>query len=340
MIYDIIVVGNGLAAQTFLFELFNDVKKSQNFSVAQIFSEEIAPSCSLRTLATVSLSGIEEGISDLGNELYSSFFMFEEFVNKHAPQGIERVEQIVSYTTPKEKGKMERRYKKLHVLTDPLFKEEFEGVRLNSYITSPEIYSSWFDEKINNHKIDRIKNFVNNVNVNDEGIVECTLLSGKKILARKILLCTGAYSKIFSDFYETPTILKEKTHSVAGSFLERSIDLNRPSFFVVIDGLKLVYRSEEKLLTLGVSSTQGAFLSVDFNELNSALDFFHQKLNLSLGTLSDFKVKTGLRHKGIQRRPFYAALHEDKPIYLISGLYKNGFTFAHLTAREMLKNIL
>lgn len=44
MVYDLIVVGNGLAAQTFLFELFrhlkSDVKKSQNFSVAQIFSEE------------------------------------------------------------------------------------------------------------------------------------------------------------------------------------------------------------------------------------------------------------------------------------------------------------
>lgn len=340
MIYDLIVVGNGLAAQTFLFELFNDVKKSQNFSVAQIFSEEIAPSCSLRTLATVSLSGIEEGISDLGNELHSSYFMFEEFVEKHSPKGVEVVDQIVTYTTPKEKGKMERRYKKLHVLTDPLFKEEFEGVRLNSYIISPEIYSSWFDEKINNQKVDRIKDFVRGLSVDNEGIVECTLLSGNKIRAKKILLCTGAYSKIFSDFYGSPSILKEKTHSVAGSFLERSIDLNRPSFFIVIDGLKLVYRDAEKLLTLGVSSTQGAFLSVDFNELNGALDFFHQKLNLSLGSLSDFKVKTGLRHKGIKRRPFYEALHADKPIYLISGLYKNGFTFAHLTAKEMLKNIL
>jgi hypothetical protein len=69
VIYDLIVVGNGIAAQTFLFELFTklDVKKRQNFSVAQIYSEDIALSCSLRTTATVSLNGIEEGVSDLGN---------------------------------------------------------------------------------------------------------------------------------------------------------------------------------------------------------------------------------------------------------------------------------
>jgi hypothetical protein len=59
VIYDLIVVGNGLAAQTFLFELFNqhgEVVKSQNFSVAQVAAEGIAPACSLRTTATVSLS--------------------------------------------------------------------------------------------------------------------------------------------------------------------------------------------------------------------------------------------------------------------------------------------
>ncbi|MBC7427004.1 MAG: hypothetical protein H7336_00240, partial [Bacteriovorax sp.] len=60
-IYDLAVIGNGIAAQYFLWNLSGNYgnsgteSKSQNFSIAHIYSKEIAPPCSLRSSATVSL---------------------------------------------------------------------------------------------------------------------------------------------------------------------------------------------------------------------------------------------------------------------------------------------
>ncbi|MGZ3807564.1 MAG: hypothetical protein ACXVCE_05720, partial [Bacteriovorax sp.] len=196
MTYDLIVVGNGLAAQTFLFELFNQQRKdvkSQNFSVAQIFSEEIAPSCSLRTTATVSLSGIEEGVSALGDHLRESFFLFLEFVKKHSPQGVEAVNQYITFSSDDEREKLLRRYKKLDVLNDPLFRSEKHGVTLSSYLIAPELFSGWFEDHLQNENLTRIKNFVRSIDKNADGVIECSLMDGKVIKGSKIVVCSGAF---------------------------------------------------------------------------------------------------------------------------------------------------
>jgi len=87
MTYDILLIGNGLSAKVFLFELLHsDEINCQNLAIAQVFCENLAPSCSLRSTASVSLNGIEEGISPLGDLLSKSFDSFVSFNQSYRPE--------------------------------------------------------------------------------------------------------------------------------------------------------------------------------------------------------------------------------------------------------------
>lgn len=338
MVYDLIVVGNGLAAQVFLHELFTNVKNSQTFSVAQIFSEEISPACSLRSTASVSLSGIEEGVSELGDELRKSYFHFENFYQLFRPSGVEGVEQLITAFSLEEKQKLQRRYKDLSEQSHILFKEPLYGKKLQSYIISPQLLFNWFEEQLAQAKFFRRKNFVHSVSKNSEGLIECHLLGGEQIVGRKILFCTGAYAKIYAHFFEMITPL-ERTQVVAGSFLEREVDLKCDSFYFTHHGHNLIYRKMDHKLILGSASTKGPFTQTNFKELSFILELFKERLSLSLGEMNEFRILTGLRHKGIKRRALYGPLDEEKKVFLMSGFYKNGYTFAFYTAKEIMKTL-
>lgn len=342
MVYDLIVVGNGLAAQTFLFELFkhlkSDVKKSQNFSVAQIFSEEIAPACSLRSTASVSLNGTEEGISDLGDDLRNSFFLFEDFVKDQGPEGVEAVRQMVTFSNNAEKEKLIRRYKKLNLIKNPLFNFEVLGVELDSYLVSPTTYGNWFNGKISSEKIDQKKNFLKSMTSDPDGSLTCELMNSEKVRAKKVVLCTGAYAKIFSQFY-LATEEFHATQTVAGAYLEKTINLSTSSFYITIDRHNLIYRSFDQTLIMGTASRDGAFNISDYAELEDIYKVFCSFVNFSLGSFSSFKTVVGLRHKAQKRRPVARALNDEKTIYMINGFYKNGYSFGHLCAEKIVREI-
>jgi hypothetical protein len=342
VIYDLIVVGNGLAGQTFLFKMMNhlklDVNKRQNFSIAQISSPEVTPACSLRSTATVSLNGIDNGVSDLGNELRDSFFLFKDFVSNHRPFGVEEVKQLVTFSHPLEKEKMIRRYKNLNFIKHPLFRTEIEGVELNSFLIDPIVYGDWYNERLALENIDQKKVFLRNITTDEKGLIICELINNEKLKAHKIVLCTGAYAKIFSQHFAVTEEL-ESTQVVAGSFLEKSIELFLPSFYLILDGHHLIYRSQTQTLILGSASLQGAITGADFAELKKIYDLFSTNLNFSLGSFSDFRAVVGLRHKAKQRRPFARALNKEKSVYMINGFYKNGFTLSHLCADVVMRDI-
>lgn len=342
MIYDLIVVGNGLAAQTFLFELFKhlklDVKQSQNYSVAQVFSEDVAPTCSLRSTASVSLSGIAEGVSELGDDLRKSFHLFEDFFKQENPSGIEKVKQFITYSSDAEKDKLIRRYKKLDTIKSSLFSSDFSGVELDSYIVSPRMYQNWFDEKISAEKIDRKRNFIKSITTDTAGVLTCELMSGEILKAKKIVLCTGAYAKIFSQFYPTTEDF-QSTQVVSGGYLEKSIALPTSSFYLTIDGHNLIYRSLDQSLILGSASIKGAFLASDYSELKHIYETVGKFLSFSLGDFNEFKTVVGLRHKASKRRAIARAINNDKSVYMINGFYKNGYSFGHLCAERVVRDI-
>jgi hypothetical protein len=198
-IFDLIVVGNGIAAQSFLWNLSNNANKSQNFSVAHVYSHKIAPTCSMKSTATVSLNGIEDNVSPLGNDLRDSFFLFENFVKAYSPLGVEKVKRVVIATNENESKKLLRRYKSLSEIRSDKFHEvEWPGVVYDSYLVSPEIFSSWLEKETRLPKTD-FPFFVKDVIKNVDNY-QLNLENNDQIFGKKILFATGAYSKIFSHF--------------------------------------------------------------------------------------------------------------------------------------------
>ncbi len=229
-IFDLAVIGNGIAAQSFLWNLSLSASKSQNFSIAHIFSTEIAPPCSQRTSATVSLNGIEEDVSVLGNDMREAFFLFDELYKKYHPKGVEEVRRVVVSTNENDTKKLLRRYKKLETIKNPRIHDEYQGTEYNSYIITPDVFFKWLESQISVEKTD-FPFFAKDLEKRGE-FFAIKLMDGREVLARKVLFATGAFSKIFERYFAPPEApsIEEKNTIKAGSFLEREIDLGEKSF--------------------------------------------------------------------------------------------------------------
>ncbi len=350
-IYDLVIVGNGIAAQTFLWNLsqeFINANKSQNFSIAHVYSEIMAPSCSLRSSATVSLNGIEEDVSSLGDELREGFFLFDQMVKKHNPKGVHLIERVVVATNDNEVKKIKRRYKELDNISEALIKDQHPGVRLPSYLIEPEYLLKWLDQETKLKK-DNFNVFVKNLEKNEAGYVLITE-DKKEIKAKKIIFATGSFAKIFSGFFkldipkvfdpetneEIPYIPFESKNTIkSGSYLEQEIDLGENPFFLTIDGHQVLYKPG-KILQFGSVTGIGAYEAPDLVSLMELYHHLKDRLSFSVGDFRDFKIVTGLRHKG-PRRLLQAHKDPNENIFWINGLYKNGYTLSALAAQKILK---
>jgi len=342
VIYDLLVVGNGLAPQTLLFELNKALKikeiNCQNFSVAQIFSEDLAPACSTRSTSTISLNGIEDGISELGDALRSGFFAFESFYKEYSLSFIEPVTQFITATDELKLESLRRRYKNLTPIKNTLLKSVYEGVELNSYLVSPDLLHNWFNQELQKSSIHRIEDFIIKTDLNSDGIIESHTQKGDIIKSSKIVFCAGAYSAIFSRFFPDG-LFKVNQQVVAGSYLEKKIKLPQ-AFILTVDGHNLLYRKSDDSLVLGSASTKGAICLNDFSELKHIFEIMKDICHFDLGNFDDFKAETGLRHKASKRIPICKFLDESKKVGVINGLYKNGYSLPFYFSKIMVSEIL
>ena len=340
-IFDLAVIGNGIAAQSFLWNLSNSESKSQNFSIAHIYSEELAPACSLRSSATVSLNGIEEDVSPLGNDMRDSYFLFDSIFKKFHPDGVEKVKRVVVSTNESDEKKLLRRYKKLDMIENSLIHNQYQGTEYDSYMITPEIFSGWIKKQTTVKKTDFIS-FAKDLEKSGENFT-VKLQDGRAVSAKKILFATGAFSKIFERFYMPPEAasIEEKNTIKPGSYLEREVDLGMKSFYLSIDGHQVLYRnnSYEKKLIVGSISSLGAYEAPDVAGLAKLLEKMNSLLTISLGDYSDFKIVTGLRHKGPKRLLISERIDPEGKLFRINGLYKNGYSMSFLAAERIKKLI-
>lgn len=337
IIYDLVVIGNGIAAQFFLWNLSNSDSISQNFSIAHVYSNEIAPPCSLRSSATVSLNGIEEDVSPLGNDMREAFFLFDNLYKNQRPEGVESVTRVVVSTNENDTKKLTRRYKTLIEVKNSRLKNVYPGAEYNSYIITPEVFSNWISSKITVNKT-VYPFFVRDI-TKVEDVFQVKLHSGEVVTAKKILFAIGAYSKIFEKFYSPPESesIEIKNMIKAGTYLERSIDLGDKSFYLSIDGNQVLYRknSYESKLIIGSATTIGPYETPDVITLQALVTKLKDLLTFDLGSYADFKLVTGLRHKGPKRMVICEAIDSEKKLFRINGLYKNGYTLGLLGAKRM-----
>lgn len=337
-VYDLCVVGNGLAAQVFLWNLSSSDRKSQNFSIAQCFDEECAPACSLRASATVSLNGISEDVSPLGNDMREAYFLFEEFVNKNNPSGVIPVDRTVISTNEKEEQKLIRRYKRCDDIHSQLLKNVHKGVIYPSYLIKIDDYWQWFSDQTKK-TVDQYPSLVKEIKKHEEGF-EIVMKSNEILFAKKILLATGAYAKVFHHFFhEIVGDFELKTEIKAGSYLSKKIDLGDSSFYLSIDSHNILYRHQDQQLILGSTSTLGAFEAVPLEDLLKLFNKCKQFVSFDLGEFDSFQITTGLRHKAPKRMMDCRESPLEKNLFHINGFYKNGFSMCHLASKRMIKLI-
>lgn len=349
MIYDLAIIGNGISAQTFLWQMSRAFSENPGpLSLAHIYADHLLPPCTQNSCATVSLNGISPGVSPLGEEMREAYFLFLEFYQKFRPAGVEEVERAVICTHPEFEKKLTRRYKKLEEVSSPYFHQKYKGVQYPSFLINAGQLSSWLTDQVHlNSKGSFTKtdflDFAKDVQ-HDGNHYSITLTNNGTLKAKKVIFFTGAYAKILGSFFtELNQHMSEKGHVVRpGSFLEKNVDLNLPSFYLSIDDSHLLYRSNawEKKLIIGNSSGEGAYAMADYHALSKLISKLSAIMTFPLGHLDEYSVATGLRHKGPRRQLMAKALDSNQSIFYINGLYKNGFTFSFLAAKNIVKILI
>lgn len=338
-IFDLAVIGNGIAAQSFLWNLSHRERKSQDFSIAHVYSEKLAPACTLRSSATVSLNGINEDVSALGNDMREAFFMFDNFFKQYRPEGVESVIRTVVSTNENETKKLTRRYEKLNTVISDKLKDQFSGTQYDSYMVTPEIFTKWLSDNTKIKKTD-FPLFLKNLKKCDD-VYHLFLENGQTIKAKKILFAMGAYSKIFENFFLPlgAESIEAKNSIKAGSYFEKNCDLGNDSFYFSIDGIQVLYRknAHENKLIIGSATALGAYELPDYAVLEELFMKVKALLTFEIGEMSDFKIITGLRHKGPKRLLICDCIDgEEKTLFRINGLYKNGYSMGFLASKRML----
>ena len=366
--YDGIVIGAGLGGLAFLFELSKSNHEMAKNKWAMVFHHHLAVPCSHHTTATVSLSRIDEGVSDLGDLLFNSFYHFEQEVydfllnkyNSETEIGIEKIKKNMFFVDSKEQEKANLRFKDFSKLEDSyllnLFNDKIHHFLYrfdeNSYVLTPEIFQKKLLEYVSeNIQIDIVHDFVSSINITQlsgaDHLFEIVGLQYKMNTAF-VFDARGAYQKEMSPFFSTTFNEQEvklrNLKTVSGSYLFHKITDPKllakfvQSFYIVIDDINFIFRSHQNELIIGSTSEEGFYAVSNINVLKDKYNFLLALLNedllLHFPAFEQFEIKTGHRSKAKKRTPVLRAIEGFNSYQAISGLYKNGYTSSFYLAKN------
>lgn len=334
MMYDLTVIGNGIAANVFLAEY---LKKANN--VLQIHSPDKAPPCSLNTTGTVVLDGVRMGVSPLGDLIFKSFEAFTNYYNTHQPTGVDpaRFFLLTHGDGRESESEFTRRFGSFENIETPLkTKDSHTGKEWGGFVINPGPFMEYLENKKLALNPTIQKDLLTGMEKTKEGIT-LKLLSGETVLTKKVLLATGAYTKIYETIYP-PKEEISKSKILPGSYLESEMDLGASSFAIQKNRENLIYHGPYKKLVLGATQQKNLVQAPDYQKLAHIHQSFSDLLEMELPELSTFKVKSGIRHKGVRRKPFWGEL--DKDVYGFFSLYKKGLSFPFFAVNELLEKML
>lgn len=332
--FDLIIIGNGLAANCFLWET---QKRGRNLSILKIHNEKLAPSCSLNSTATISLRGVTKGVSPLGDEIFESYQMAEDFIKAENPDGVVP-SKFYSLCDEDEKDEYLRRFGSLEQI-DKMealnLKEKSQGKIWEGYIFDPERFLTFLQKKTQ-HSHTSISAMVTSTEITSDW-VSVTTLDGTTYKAHKLLICSGAYTKLYENLFPAHEAIKG-SQVVPGAYLEKGqVDLGPKSFVISRGGENLIYMAETKILKIGATTQKKGIEAPNFSKLKMIYESFKEIIQEELPDMSDFEIKVGIRQKGPKRMPFYGKIAPN--VYAFISLYKNGYTFPFKGAKEILKLI-
>jgi hypothetical protein len=336
--YDLIVVGNGIAANLFLIEYF----RQKGGRVLQIHTETLCPSSSKNNTGTIFLHGIKQGVSPLGDLIVRSFNAVSDYIQEEKPPGVDSAYLYHLCSSGRDNPlEFMRRYGSVEQIETfgsasitPLVPQQ--GKIWQGFIVDlPPFFNYLEQKKITDaaNRLDITEDLLVGVESSKEG-VEVSLLGQHRIDARKLILCTGAYTKLFEKIYPVSNKIA-KSKVVPGAYLEHEgINLGKDSFSLQIQGHALVYHAGPSRMTIGATRQKDGVSAPDVASLKTVYQSFKELIKEdALPPFDDFLIKQGLRHKGERRMPFWG--HLEGGIYGFFSLYRNGFSFPFLGAKEL-----
>ncbi len=348
--FDFICLGGGIGVLAFLSEWIKAHPLSvQHLSVVLISAHDYFPPCSYNTTATVSRDGIEAGVSPLGDLLVKSYDYFSKEYG-HNIRFENSIEKTMKLTVGDQNAEISSR---------------------ESFLISPEKFHQTLLETIQASipKLTIIHEPVKAIIFKSEKIFQLSLGgqgANEKIFESTCLFDGRGYAQVNHteylyqnfpiSFYEAWKKLQLKT--VAGSFWSKRVSSDfqfslPESTFVVnkkcsssstsssISDTHIFWRKNDRTVIIGNTTDQSHLHLPSVKKLQTI--FQQHKGNHQLPwEFHEGTLKTGIRTKGKQRRPVLAEIplpsnelgHSPVKFFLISGLYKNGYSTSFYLAKK------
>jgi hypothetical protein len=330
-IKNILIIGNGIAA----WAVQKELSAISGIKITNYSSEGFFPACSLRTTSINCLRGTERGLSQLGDIICESYADFERFILEQSPDGIFKGHEYQTWET-EDKEKWERRYKKFHqVASDPflqtLISKNSFYVKNDAYFIDPNKLQKWFYK---NSKVEYINDTVTSITENN------IVYSLKGVRKFDYIINCGGYKahSIFRGLNKELDYYHEHSKPVAGSYLQ--IKLNKTTlnfennFNIVVGGHHFIHRLDQGVLQIGSTSENNSSIYLPRTDLlRDIYSNIKKHIKLDIPDFEAFDISTGIRHKGHKRVPFMKRVCTNK--WAMTGLYKNGFSFAFKGAKEI-----
>lgn len=330
--FDLIILGNGICAQSILFE----IAKSDRFDldtlkIAQVSNDKVFSPCTLNSTSVLSLSGTSKGMSPLGDLIVDSYHYTKSLAKDDFKKSFYSARQTYIYDESKGLDKFLRRHGSIHKVD--LLGDEVDGIiDEESFVIDNISLLNEIKLATTDLQVTQIEDTV----VDIQSSNHITLQSGKVIGAKKVISALGAYSNHFIYTDEEHHLSSSKI--IPGDYLKfNNIDLGKHSYIITKGHFNLVYRAFEKSVLIGGTTLKTEWVGIDYVELRPLYEYFKGIID-DLPNFEEGEIHNGLRHKGRRRMPFLGEVSDS--VYSFHGVYKNGFTFSFYMANKFVNDEL
>lgn len=326
------IIGSGLAGRSLVYTL---AKKQIPFQKITLFSSDnITIPCTLNSTAVASLRGITPGHSPLGDSLVEGFKILSDHVELEKPPG---VEEIIQYTAATEKTENFRnRFHSAEMCTDFL-REPAYMAKEKAFVFDPKTYTDWLLQEaklMEQYHLEEINDLVTEVREGEQ--IHLKTHKGRTLSFDKVVFTCGSYNRFWKQL--APESELKTSKPAQGSFLEfLDVNWNLPSLSFTLDGDNIVWNKTFNRLYVGSTTTDNIHYLPDVNELRNIYRRLKEKTVFPLPPFESGTIKTGLREKAKQRRPYIV---KKNNMFFFGGLYKNAFTLFLPMSRNLSHQLL
>jgi len=329
----IAIIGNGIAAWCINKYLLNSL--NQAITIDRFGNDDFIRTCSLRTTSINCMRGTKKGISPLGDLMVDSMLEFIRFYNESDPQNLKGITQSFEYQLwDQDNDKMTKRFDSFESI------DEIDGIKLSkkmnmykseAYLINPlEFYHSLNLSEVKGNFVSKLEK------VGDKFALSS---NGRVYEYDKVILCCANQSALFLDLFTNEDAIDfvKRSKPVKGDYLYLKMDHDYPCMSLAINSHHLIFRAGEILIgstSFNDCDTQAIFEK----ELKKVYEEINASVEIDLPSFEKFEAICGIRCKGRKRTPFWAKVAPN--LFMISGLYKNAFSFSFLSAKELTPKIL